>query len=63
MDDKNVEYKGKRFTLSALAALMLGKDSSAAFFSLLELMVFRPPLPGLMRFTRKSTRESRNKRK
>ena len=28
-DDKNVEYKGKKFTLSALAALMLGKDSSA----------------------------------
>lgn len=29
VDDKNVEYKGKSFTLSALAALMLGKESSA----------------------------------
>ena len=29
VDDKNVEYKGKKFTLSALAALLLGKDSSA----------------------------------
>ncbi|MCI7402808.1 hypothetical protein [Pyramidobacter sp.] len=29
VDDKNVEYKGKKFTLSALAALILGKESSA----------------------------------
>ena len=29
VDEKNVEYKGKKFTLSALAALLLGKDSSA----------------------------------
>ena len=28
LDDKNVEYKGRKFTLSALAALLLGKDSS-----------------------------------
>lgn len=29
LNDKNVEYKGKPFTLSGLAALLLGKDSSA----------------------------------
>ena len=29
LDDKTVEYKGKAFTLSGLAALLLGKDSSA----------------------------------
>ena len=28
-DDKNVGYKGKRFTLSALTSLSLGKNSSA----------------------------------
>ena len=29
LDEKSVEYKGKQFSLSALAALILGKDSSA----------------------------------
>ena len=29
LDEKTVEYKGKPFSLSALAALILGKDSSA----------------------------------
>ena len=29
LDDKNVEYKGKPYSLSALAALILGKDGSA----------------------------------
>ena len=29
LDDKTVEYKGKPFSLSGLAALMLGKESSA----------------------------------
>lgn len=28
-DDKTVEYKGKTFTLSALAAILLGRESSA----------------------------------
>ena len=29
LDDKTVEYKGKPFSLSGLAALLLGKSSSA----------------------------------
>lgn len=29
MDDKSVDYKGKKFSLSALAALLLGRNSSA----------------------------------
>ncbi len=29
INDKNVDYKGKEFTLSALAALLLGRSSSA----------------------------------
>lgn len=29
IDDKTVEYKGKQFSLSALAALLLGRESSA----------------------------------